>query len=118
MTHSLMSIENKDDILFTVRKSDIKKLIDITQNINIEISRNGLEKEKTENNNATNAFNLTSRELEVLKYLVQGKNNIKIADELKVSKYTIKAHVTNILQKLNVNDRFEAAIKAIKEKIV
>ena len=61
---------------------------------------------------------LTSRELDVLKLLIKGKNNTEIAKELVVSKYTIKAHVANILQKLNVNDRVQAVVKAISEKII
>ena len=57
---------------------------------------------------------LTDRELEVLKYMVLGKNNIEIADELTISDYTIKAHVSSILHKLKVKDRTNAGIKAIQ----
>lgn len=61
---------------------------------------------------------LTERELEVLKHLVQGKSNTEIAKELVVSVHTAKAHVCSILQKLCVDDRVQAAVKAIKENIV
>ena len=61
---------------------------------------------------------LTDRELEVLKHLVQGKSNTEIAKELVVSVHTAKAHVCSILQKLCVDDRVQAAVKAIKENIV
>ncbi len=61
---------------------------------------------------------LTDRELEVLKHLVQGKSNTEIAKELIVSVHTAKAHVCSILQKLCVDDRVQAAVKAIKENII
>ena len=61
---------------------------------------------------------LTERELEVLKLLVQGKSNTEIAKELIVSVHTAKAHVCSILQKMCVDDRVQAAVKAIKEKMV
>ena len=61
---------------------------------------------------------LTERETEVLKLLVQGKSNTQIAQELIVSVHTAKAHVCSILQKLCVDDRVQAAVKAIKEGIV
>ncbi len=61
---------------------------------------------------------LTEREFEVLKHLVSGKSNTEIAKELIVSVHTAKAHVCSILQKMCVNDRVQAAVKAVKEGIV
>ena len=61
---------------------------------------------------------LTERELEVLKHLVDGKSNTEIAKELIVSVHTAKAHVCSILQKMCVNDRVQAAVKAVKEGLV
>ena len=61
---------------------------------------------------------LTYRELEVLKLIVDGHSNAEIADKLFVSIHTAKAHVCNILQKLSVDDRTQAAIKALKDGIV
>ena len=61
---------------------------------------------------------LTDRELEVLRHLVQGKSNTEIAKDLIVSVHTAKAHVCSILQKLCVDDRVQAAVKAIKENII
>lgn len=61
---------------------------------------------------------LTPREREVLKLLVDGKSNSEIADEIHVSVHTVKVQVSNILQKLAVNDRVQAAVKAVKEGIV
>ncbi|MBE7706689.1 MAG: response regulator transcription factor [Cyanobacteria bacterium SIG30] len=62
--------------------------------------------------------NLTEREYEVLKLIVDGKSNQQIADILSISEHTSKAHVCNIIQKLVVDDRTQAAVKAIKEGIV
>ena len=62
--------------------------------------------------------NLTQREYEVLKLVVDGKSNNDIAKELCISEHTAKAHVCNIIQKLVVDDRTQAAVKAIKEGLV
>lgn len=65
-----------------------------------------------------NKAQLTEREMEVLRLLVEGMSNTEIANELIVSVHTAKAHVCNILQKLYVNDRVQAAVKAIREGLV
>ena len=64
------------------------------------------------------AHRITEREYEVLKHLVDGKSNTEIAKELIVSVHTAKAHVCSILQKMCVNDRVQAAVKAVKEGMV
>lgn len=61
---------------------------------------------------------LTERELEVLQLIVAGRSNPEIAEQLCISIHTAKAHVGSILNKLCVNDRVQAAIKALKENIV
>ena len=66
----------------------------------------------------SNIVPLTEREQEVLKHLVMGKSNTEIAKELIVSVHTAKAHVCSILQKMCVNDRVQAAVKAVKEGLV
>lgn len=62
--------------------------------------------------------NLTQREYEVLKLVVDGKSNNDIAKILTISEHTAKAHVCNIIQKLVVDDRTQAAVKALKEGLV
>ena len=59
-------------------------------------------------------FNLTSREKEVLELLTQGLSNTEIAEKLIISTHTAKAHVCNILTKISVTDRVQAAVKATK----
>lgn len=63
-------------------------------------------------------YNLTTRELEVLKLIIDGKTNTQIADEIIISANTAKAHVGSILTKLSVTDRVQAAVKAVKANIV
>lgn len=61
---------------------------------------------------------LTEREMEVLKLIAAGKSNQDVADELFIGIKTVKFHVTNILAKLGVEDRTQAAIYAYKHGLV
>ncbi|MBS4213626.1 MULTISPECIES: response regulator [Neobacillus] len=61
---------------------------------------------------------LTSRELEILLLMAQGKTNQEIADELFIALKTVKTHVSNILSKLNVQDRTQAVIYAFKHSLI
>lgn len=63
-------------------------------------------------------YGLTSREAQILKLITEGYSNIEIANTLFVSINTTKAHVASILQKLEVDDRLQAALKALKERLV
>lgn len=65
-----------------------------------------------------NDFNLTTREKEILKLISEGLCNKAIAEKLFLSIHTVKNHVKNIIQKLYVEDRTQAAILAINEKII
>ncbi|MBT2686250.1 response regulator transcription factor [Bacillus sp. ISL-37] len=61
---------------------------------------------------------LTEREMEVLKLIAEGKTNQEIADELFIALKTVKTHVSNILSKLQVQDRTQAVIYAFRHSIV
>ena len=63
-------------------------------------------------------YDLTTREAQILKLMTEGYSNMEIAQILVISINTTKAHVANILQKLEVDDRLQAALKALKNKIV
>jgi two-component system NarL family response regulator len=61
---------------------------------------------------------LTDRELEVLKLVAQGLNNREIAKRLFISENTVKNHVRNILEKLQLHSRMEAVMYAVREKLL
>jgi len=61
---------------------------------------------------------LTDRELEVLKLVARGMNNREIAKTLFISENTVKNHIRNILEKLQLHSRMEAVMYAVREKIL
>ncbi len=61
---------------------------------------------------------LSDRELEVLKLIAEGMNNAEIATRLYVSEKTVKSHVSNILSKLHLADRTQAAVYAWRQGVV
>jgi two-component system NarL family response regulator len=64
------------------------------------------------------ALKLTDRELEVLRLVARGLNNREVAKELFISENTVKNHVRNILEKLQLHSRMEAVMYAMKEKLL
>ena len=60
---------------------------------------------------------LTPREQDVLNELTQGKSNREIASSLYVTEKTVKTHISNIFHKLNVQDRTQAALYAVKHRL-
>lgn len=83
----------------------------------IQPSLTPLIREKSEEQK--NIFNtLTARELDVLRLISSGMLNRDIANVLDISEKTVKNHVSNILKKLDVNDRTQAAVMAVKNNIV
>lgn len=83
----------------------------------IPLLKEAMEKNK-EKENATSGILLTRRELEVLRLLAQGLYNKEIADKLSISEKTVKNHVSRLFKKINVSDRTQAAVYAIKNSIV
>jgi NarL family two-component system response regulator LiaR len=61
---------------------------------------------------------LTEREMDVLRLIARGKSNKEIADTLIISEKTVKTHVSNILSKLHLADRTQAAIYALRQRLV
>src|SRR5262245_15235560 len=61
---------------------------------------------------------LTSREIEVLDQVVTGATNKEIADALHITENTVKIHLRNILEKLQVQNRIQAAVRAVREGLV
>lgn len=61
---------------------------------------------------------VTNREFEVLKLVAQGKSNTEIAQDLVISIHTAKAHVSSLLEKMEVEDRVQLVVKAMKENLL
>lgn len=61
---------------------------------------------------------ITNREIQVLKYLAAGLNNYEISKKMNVSVHTIKAHIHNIFDKLSVQGRTQAVVKALKDNLI
>jgi DNA-binding NarL/FixJ family response regulator len=61
---------------------------------------------------------LTPREIDVLKLLAAGKDNPEIAEALYISRRTVKNHISNILTKLQLENRIQAAVHAVRSGIV
>lgn len=61
---------------------------------------------------------LSTREKEVLRLVAEGKDNATIAQELFISPYTVKNHISNILLKLQVENRIQAAVRAVSDSMI
>ena len=61
---------------------------------------------------------LTDREMEVLRLVARGLNNRDIARQLFISENTVKNHIRNILEKLQLHSRMEAVVYAVREKLL
>ena len=61
---------------------------------------------------------LSAREREVLRLVVDGKTNAAIARELVISPYTVRRHLSNILLKLHVGTRLQAAVRAVRDSLI
>lgn len=74
--------------------------------------------EEDDNTDDSELYVLSEREAEILEYVAQGLRNKDIAQKLCIAEKTVKNHVSNILKALQVNSRTEAAMKAVKAKLV
>lgn len=109
-----MDLENLALVLYSVLNGAIWFDPSVA-NFILDIIKNGNNKSNTTN---SVDYNLTKRELQVLAYIKEGLNNTDISKKLHLSINTIKSHVSSIMQKLEVEDRTQAAIKAISDNII
>ena len=72
----------------------------------------------SEQDAATIRAELSDREIQVLKLIANGKDNAQIAGELHISPKTVKNHISNILMKLQIDNRIQAAVYAVRSGIV
>ncbi|HEX8781478.1 MAG TPA: response regulator transcription factor [Nocardioides sp.] len=73
---------------------------------------------RPEREHVPGGLRLTERELEVLRLVAKGLNNREVAKELFISENTVKNHVRNILEKLQLHSRMEAVMYAMREKLL
>jgi two-component system NarL family response regulator len=73
---------------------------------------------KTDDRQQVPTPRLTDREMEVLKLVAKGMNNRDIAKQLFISENTVKNHIRNILEKLQLHSRMEAVVYAVREKLL
>lgn len=97
--------------IFTINRGDTFIQPELTPMLNKRMQERSLKGRSIENN-------LTRREIEVLKLLAEGLFNKEIAYTLSISEKTVKNHVSNIFKKINVSDRTQAAVYAIKYNYV
>jgi two-component system, NarL family, response regulator LiaR len=83
-----------------------------------QIARQAIKNLKPLNTSNNNLAQLSTRELEILQLIVEGHSNPEIAKCLYLSLSTIKTHVHNIMNKLAVNDRVQAAVVALRSGLV
>ncbi|GAY76981.1 MULTISPECIES: response regulator transcription factor [Sporolactobacillus] len=107
-------------LLKTSKASDIAKAIRSTYNgqsvLEPEVTEKVMARMKHRSDKALHD-DLTNREMEVLLLMARGKSNQEIADELFIALKTVKVHVSNILSKLEVQDRTQAVIYAFQHKL-
>src|SRR5215210_874177 len=73
---------------------------------------------RPEREHVPGGLRLTERKLEVLRLVAKGMNNREIARQLYISENTVKNHVRNILEKLQLHSRMEAVMYAVREKLL
>lgn len=134
----LTSHDNKDQVLgavaagadaYCMKDINPSRLINIIENIanggiwldpavaKIVLGRvntDNVDPNKNIDNKKSERVPLTDREIEILQLLADGMNNIEIAQELSLSQHTVKAHICNVLQKLSVDDRTQAIVRAMR----
>lgn len=82
-----------------------------------EIARKLMRDIQNQGEQDSSEHNLTEREKEILQEVAQGKTNQEIADKLVLSERTVRTHITNILAKLRLSNRTQAALYALREGI-
>lgn len=86
--------------------------------INPQMATKLLEEFVSISNGTAQAPTLTRRELEVLRCVARGSSNREIADELVIAENTVKNHIRNILEKLQLKSRVEVAMYAVRSNLV
>src|SRR5688572_22798879 len=103
-----------EELALAVRKASIGEAV-----LHPRVAARVIKELKGKRGDSLNPFTeLSERELEVLKLIADGMSNAEMASKLVLSEKTIKGHVSNILSKLHLSDRTQAAVYAWREGIV
>jgi PAS domain S-box-containing protein len=104
----------------TRRKEELQKQKNCSDMLKKKLlGKNVLQDDMSNNENSIlPKDHLSDRELEVLRFVTEGFTNTQISNMLEISKHTVKSHVINIFNKLGVNDRTQAAVIAVRDKII
>ncbi|CRK81846.1 response regulator [Neobacillus massiliamazoniensis] len=103
-----------DELVFS-----IKKIMSGENQLHPKATSHLLANLSSKNNQKKNLIEeLTKRELDVLKEIAKGKSNKEIASSLFITEKTVKTHVSNLLAKLELADRTQAALYAVKNQLV
>jgi NarL family two-component system response regulator LiaR len=108
----LMKDSSADDLISAIRDTYENKPV-----LQPEIARKLMHDIQTQESEKPPKNTLTDREVEILRQVALGKTNQEIADELVVSERTVRTHITNILAKLRLSNRTQAALYALREGI-
>ncbi len=103
-----------DDLARVIRRAADGEAV-----LNPQVATRLVEEFRGDEKKEINALNeLTERELDVLRLLAAGRNNQEIAKKLFISEKTVKTHLSNILSKLHLNDRTQAAVLAWQSGLI
>ena len=108
----LMKDSSADELIAAIRDTYENKPV-----LQPEIARKLMRDIQTQEDEKSPKNTLTDREIEILRHVALGKTNQEIADELVVSERTVRTHITNILAKLRLSNRTQAALYALREGI-
>lgn len=96
--------------IYTVMKGEVFIQKELVPELNYKLLKRDIDKEKIKS--------LTKRELEILKLVSNGQSNKDLATALNISERTVKNHLSSLFKKLDVEDRTQAAVFAIKNDLV
>jgi two-component system, NarL family, response regulator LiaR len=103
-----------DDLAEAIRRANAGEAV-----LNPRVAARMVKELNGERRETVNPFSeLTNREMDVLRQIASGKSNQEIAEALVISEKTVKSHITNLLNKLHLTDRTQAAVYAWQEGIV
>ena len=113
----LLKTSTPQDVIEAIRLAD-RGEAKVTPKVAAKVIEDFRRVREDDDTDDTELFVLSDREAEILDLIAKGLRNKEIANKLCIAEKTVKNHVSNILKALQVNSRTEAAMKALKAKLV